>query len=124
MSLRFIHKQTYLIAILAIILFLFVYTIRHLSIIINLPLPITVVSQPSSSILEVSNNHNSCYLLSKKSKSLSNCTVFNHCSLCSTLISNIVLNIEFSQAPEQYLSDNFAPQFKEFIPELKPPRVA
>ena len=124
MSLRFIHKQTYIIAIVAIILFLFVYTIRHLSIIINSPLPITVVSQPSSSILEVSNNHNSCYLLSKKSKSLSNCTVFNHCSLCSTLISNIVLNIEFSQAPEQYLSDNFAPQFKEFIPELKPPRVA
>lgn len=124
MPLRFIHKQTYLIAILAIILFLFVYTIRHLSIIINSSLPITVVSQPSSSILEVSNNHNSCYLLSKKSKSLSNYTVFNHCSLCNTLISNIVLNIEFSQAPEQYLSDNFAPQFKEFIPELRPPRVA
>ena len=124
MSLRFIHKQTYLIAIVAIILFLFVYSIRHLSIIINSSLPITVVSQPSSSMLEVSNNHKSCYLLSKKSKSLSNCTIFNHCSLCNILISNIVLNVEFSQAPEQYLSYNFALQFKEFIPELKPPRVA
>lgn len=124
MSLRFIHKQTYLIAIVAIILFLFVYSIRHLSIIINSSLPVAVVSQHSSSMLEVSNNHDSCYLLTKKSECLSNCTVFNHCSLCNTLIPNIVLNVEFSPHSEQYLSYNFAPQFKEFIPELKPPKVA
>ena len=65
MSLRFIHKQTYLIAIVAIILFLFVYSVRHLSIIINSSLPVAVVSQYNSSMLEVSNNHDSCYLLTK-----------------------------------------------------------
>jgi hypothetical protein len=46
----------------------------------------------------------------------------NHCTSCGTVITNYTINIDYPIHREQYLLTNVIPEYKEFIPELKPPK--
>lgn len=123
MSLRIIKKQNCLIAILTII-FLLGYFVNYLFVNFNLSSPVIQASQNNAFMPAVSKKPSNYHLLAKKSKFFSNCIHFNHYSSCKILIPDIRFDLVLLPHREPYFSYNFAPQYKECIPELKPPRIA
>ncbi|MCX8580798.1 hypothetical protein J3U18_03755 [Gilliamella sp. B3482] len=113
-------KQFYILIILAI--FLLFSSIGHFSLIISKPCsdhhsPNLISSQVNANL----NYANTDLPTSKSTKSFIGKSV-NHCATCSTIITNYIVNFDYPIHSEQYLLTKFIPEYKEFIPELKPPK--
>ncbi|OCL21841.1 hypothetical protein A9G07_01020 [Gilliamella sp. wkB72] len=112
-------KQFYILIILAI--FLLFSSIGHFSLIISKPCSDhhspNFISQVNANL----NYANTDLPTSKSTKSFIGKSV-NHCATCSTIITNYIVNFDYPIHSEQYLLTKFIPEYKEFIPELKPPK--
>ena len=105
-------------------IFLFFSSIWHAPFIISKPC--TVHHSPSLQSLRVNANHHSPVIdlpTSKSTKPFISESV-NHCFACGMVIANYSVNIDYPIYREQYLPTNFIPEYKEFIPELKPPKIS
>ena len=123
MSLMINKKQFYILIILTI--FLFFSSIWHFPLIIFE----RCSNHHSSNAMLLTANTNLDYptkdsptskstkpFISKSVKSV------NHCSACGMIIANYIINVDYPIHPKQYLPSIFIPEYKEFIPELKPPK--
>lgn len=60
-------------------------------------------------------------------KSLSskiNCSLINHCAVCGAIVSSYAINLDRQINFTHFLSFKFIANDNEFIPELRPPRIA
>lgn len=124
MSLRITNKQAYKIVILVIILFFLGFSARHL--------PDTICSKPiidstihhNIPISSVSSDQQQINSSSPKSTHTSTTISISHCPKCRIVTLNDTFNFKLSSHHEVYLPIKSIPEYKEFIPELKPPRIA
>ena len=105
-------------------IFLFFYSIWHIPLFMSKPC--STHHSPNLQSLKVNANHHSSMAdlpTSKSTKPFISESV-NHCFACGMAIANYSVNIDYPIYREQYLPTNFIPEYKEFIPELKPPKIS